>query len=241
LCAGTACWLISENGTRTAQPSSSQLEGHQTIFKRGYRLLASIQPVNDISASDDVFEALETRAVVRSGVGWKVGVGIAVVFVLVALLQADAWRRAVGKSKAPVIRSVAVLPFRVFSTDSAQDDFADSMTEELIAELSRQRVAKVVSRTSILHFKNTDKRMPEIARELDVDGIVEGSVLRSGDRVRIAVRLIITPGDAIVWAQIYDRNLRDVMAVQSDVANAVADEVRVQIAARKTGTSESAN
>ena len=100
--------------------------------------------------------------------------------ILLALAPTNIWRKITGQTHVPQIRSIAVLPLQNLSGDPAQEYFADAMTEELITELSRIRALKVISRTSVMHYKKTDKRVPEIARELGVDGIVEGSVLRPG-------------------------------------------------------------
>src|SRR5438045_2966553 len=102
------------------------------------------------------------------------------------------------------------------------------MTEELINELSRLSGLKVISRTSITRYRNTDESLPQIAHELNVDAIVEGSVLRSGDRVRITAQLHAA-SDASLWADAYDRNVQDVLALQSTVARAIADRIRVEI------------
>jgi TolB-like protein/tetratricopeptide (TPR) repeat protein len=127
----------------------------------------------------------------------------------------------------PKIESIAVLPLENLSGDKDQEYFADGMTEELITELSKISALKVISRTSVMRYKDTKKPLPEIARELGVDAVVEGSVMRSGDRVRITTQLIDARADRHLWAESYDRELRDVLAVHSEVARAIANEVRV--------------
>jgi TolB-like protein len=129
----------------------------------------------------------------------------------------------------PKIRALAVLPLQNLSADPVQDFFADSMTEELITDLSQIAALRVVSHTSVSRYKKTDKSLPEIARELNVDALVEGSVLRSGDQVRITAQLIYAPNDSNLWAQSYDRNLQDVLTVQGSVANAIASQIRVKV------------
>src|SRR4029077_8065120 len=148
---------------------------------------------------------------------------------LVALMPPDVRRRVARKGEVLQIRSIAVLPLQNLSGDPAQEYFADAMTEELITELSRISALKVISRTSVMRYKKTDRPLPEIARQLGVDGIVEGSVLRSGDRVRITAQLIYAPRDTNLWAQTYDLDIRDVVILQSAVAGAIADEVRVKM------------
>ncbi len=103
------------------------------------------------------------------------------------------------------------------------------MTEALIAELSRIRALKVISRTSVMQYKNAQKPLPEIARALGVKGVVEGSVMREGDSVRITVQLIEADSDRHLWAESYTRDLKNVLALQSEVASAIAREVRVAV------------
>jgi eukaryotic-like serine/threonine-protein kinase len=127
------------------------------------------------------------------------------------------------------IESLAVLPLANLSADPQQEYFADGMTEELITVLSQIGALRVSSRTSAMRYKGTRKPLPEIARELDVDAIVEGSVLRVGDRVRITAQLIQAATDKHLWASSYDRDLRDVLALQGDVAQAIAGEIGVRL------------
>jgi len=127
------------------------------------------------------------------------------------------------------IQSLAVLPLINLTRDPEQDYFADGMTEALIADLAQIHALRVISRTSAMHYKGTSKTAPEIARELAVDGIVEGSVMRAGDRVRIDARLVDAGSDRHVWARSYERDARDVLHLQSEVARAIADEVQVTL------------
>jgi non-specific serine/threonine protein kinase len=127
------------------------------------------------------------------------------------------------------IRSLAVLPLANMSRDPAQEYFADGMTEELITRLAHIGEVRVISRTSSMHFKGTTKTLPEIARELNVDGIVEGSVLRAGDRVRVTAQLIDVATDQHVWAESYERDMGDVLVLQSEVARAIAGEIQVKL------------
>ena len=113
-----------------------------------------------------------------------------------------------------------MLPLANLSGDPEEEYLADGMTEALITDLSRIRSVRVVSRTSVMRYKGAQKPRPEIARELGVDGVVEGSVLRSGGRVRITAQLIRASDDRHLWAERYDRELRDILAVQGAVAQA---------------------
>jgi len=127
------------------------------------------------------------------------------------------------------IRSLAVLPLANLSRDPEQEYFADGMTEELITSLARFSELRVISRTSSMHFKGSKKTLPEIAKQLNVDGIVEGTVRRAGDRVRISAQLIHAPTDQHIWAENYERDLNDILALQSEVARAIADEIQVKL------------
>jgi non-specific serine/threonine protein kinase len=127
------------------------------------------------------------------------------------------------------IRSIAVLPLENLTGDPEQEYFVDGMTEALIADLAQIEALKVISRTSAMRYKNTDKPLPQIARELNVDGIVEGSVLRAGERVRITAQLIHASTDRNVWAKSYERGLEDILSLQKEVARAVATEIRVRV------------
>jgi TolB-like protein/DNA-binding winged helix-turn-helix (wHTH) protein/Flp pilus assembly protein TadD len=127
------------------------------------------------------------------------------------------------------IRSIAVLPLDNFSGDPSQEYFVDGMTDEVTTDLAKVSSLHVISRTSMMRYKGTKKGLPEIARELNVDGIVEGSVTRSGQRVRITAQLIHAPTDHHLWAETYERDLGDVLRLQSEVAEAIAQQVRAQV------------
>jgi TolB-like protein/Tfp pilus assembly protein PilF len=152
----------------------------------------------------------------------------AVIGVLVLAFGIVRWWEA-HEGGASHVHSVAVLPLENLSGDPEQEYFADGMTEALITELSRIRALRVISRTSAMRYKSTDKSLPEIAGELGVDAVVEGSVLRVGDRVRVATQLIDASTDRNLWAESYDRDLRDVLALYSDVARAVTREIEVTL------------
>jgi TolB-like protein/DNA-binding winged helix-turn-helix (wHTH) protein len=207
----------------------------ETVPRRGYRFIG---PVNgNVSAT----HASELPAVGPSStalwsrsrtlrVGILIGLGVAALLLaIVGFTPNNWWQRLRGKSDVPEIRSIAVLPLQNLSGDPTQEYFADAMTEELITELSHLSALKVISRASVTRYKNTNKSLPEIARELGVNGFVTGSVLRSGDRVRITAQLIYAPTDTNIWAQTYDQDLGEVLSLQSAVAQAVADEIRVKM------------
>jgi len=134
-----------------------------------------------------------------------------------------------GSLAAPHIESLAVLPLKNLSGDPAQEYFADAMTEELTADLSKIGAIRVISRTSAMRYKDANKSLPEIARELNVDGVVEGSVERVGDRVRITAQLIHAPTDTHLWADSYERDLRNILSLQDEVARDIASKIRVTL------------
>ena len=127
------------------------------------------------------------------------------------------------------IRSIAVLPLEDLSSDPDQEYFADGMTEQLIADLATIGELRVISRTSVMHYRNARKPVPTIARELQVDAIIEGSVVRASDRLRITVKLIRGGTGEIIWAQSYERDLRDVLALQSEVARTITSKVDITL------------
>ena len=127
-----------------------------------------------------------------------------------------------------VIRSIAVLPLRNLSNDPSQEYFADGMTESLISDLSRIKALRVISRTSAMSYKGSSKSLPDIARELNVDAVLEGSALLLANRVRVSVQLISARSDETLWAERYDRELEDVLALQGDLAATVAREIAIQ-------------
>jgi TolB-like protein/DNA-binding winged helix-turn-helix (wHTH) protein/Flp pilus assembly protein TadD len=140
-----------------------------------------------------------------------------------------AWHHFYGQGAAQPIRSIAVLPLQNLSGDPAQDFFADGMTEELITELSRIQTLRVISHTSVMEYKGTRKHLPQIAQELGVDGLLEGSVIRENDQVRVTVQLLDGPNDRHIWSESYERPLHGVLNLQREVAEAVTQQIRIQL------------
>ena len=144
--------------------------------------------------------------------------------------------RGIASSAEPtrdVIRSLAVLPLANVSKDPTQEYFADGMTEALISDLARIKALRVISRTSAMRYKGSPKGLPEIARELNVDAVLEGSALLLGDRVRISLQLVSARTDETLWAERYDRQLEDVLGLQNAVAETVAREIAIQVTPRE--------
>jgi len=186
-----------------------------------------------MTASSAGFPAVAAAA--RGAARRKFGIGAGII-VAAAIAAAFLLLRKPARPARPsnptartAVHSLAVLPLDNLSQDPAQEFFADGMTDELIARLSRISALRVISRTSAMRYKGSKKSLPEIAKDLKVDAVVEGSVLRSGGRVRINARLI-DAAEQQMWTESYDRELRDVLSIQSDVASAIAREIRVQLA-----------
>jgi TolB-like protein/Flp pilus assembly protein TadD/predicted Ser/Thr protein kinase len=155
----------------------------------------------------------------------------AILAVLVGLNVGGLRQRLFGRISTPRIESLAVLPLENLSGDPNQEVFTNGMTEALITELYKiKALKKVISRTSVMQYKGTKKPIPQIARELGVDALIEGSALREGDTVRINVQLIHGATDAHLWADSFDRQYKNILALHGDVARAIAQEVKVALA-----------
>ena len=221
----------------------------ETLPRRGYRFLAPIQavdaggdlpvvnevpPAEPVPASGDPAEAKDDVGLskntvlferVRRMLPWKRS-GLALLLVLGIF---TVWMLRPKNGRPTVIRSLAVLPLENLSHDPSQDYFADGMTDELITELGQISELRVISRTSAMTYKGARKPLPQIARELNVDAVVEGTVLRSGDQVRITAQLILAPADKHLWAQSYEGDLRQTLALQKQVARAIAEEIHIEL------------
>jgi len=183
-------------------------------------------------------EAVQSGAAIPAWPTWKyalsrrrwlaLAAALAAVFTVVAALNFETLRTRLTGG-APRIRSLAVLPLANLSGDPEQDYFADGMTEELITNLAKISALKVISRTSMMQYKGTKKPLPQIAKELNVDAIIEGSVLREGGQVRITAQLIQASTDQHLWAESYQRDLRGVLALQGEIASVIADKVRAAV------------
>ena len=137
----------------------------------------------------------------------------------------------IAKTLRPPVQSLVVLPFENLSGDPSQDYFADGMTDALITDLARIGSLQVISRTSAMHYKRSHQSLPEIARELNVDAVVEGGVVRSGGRVRISAQLIQASSDRHLWARAYDRDAREILSLQREVAESIVREIQAKMAA----------
>jgi len=140
-----------------------------------------------------------------------------------------------GPEQGNAIRSIAVLPLENLSGDAGQDYFADGMTEALISDIAKIRSLRVISRASSMKFRHTDKRIPEIADELDVDAVVTGSVMRAGERVRVTAQLIDALSDRHIWNESYELALKDILSVQREVARAIAGAIKIELTPDEAG------
>ena len=211
-----------------------------TVPGRGYRFVADAAEVSE-PAEDELASApgpaapAAASAPASADEGWpwrRVVVVAGAALAAGALIYALRSPQAIATAR-PQITALAVLPLSNLSGDPSQEYFADGMTEALIANLAHIRAVRVVSRTSVMRFKGAARSLPEIARALEVDAVVEGSVQRSGARVRINVQLVHAPTDTHLWARQYERELTDVLKLQADVARAVVEEIQVQITAEE--------
>ena len=198
----------------------------ETVARRGYRFLADVKgdeaaPVRDPEPAGPI---ASPRPRLPAG-AWK----ISLLGLLVLMVSLATWKFLSASRPSHVIRSLAVLPLESLSSDASQDYFADGMTDELITDLGQISALRVISRTSVMAYKHAHKPLSQIARELNVDAVVEGTVLRSGDRVRITAQLIDAAADAHLWSRSYEGEVRDTLALQSQVAGAIADQIRINL------------
>jgi len=217
----------------------------ETIARRGYRFLAEVKAAGAVPARSPEHASPPPAAEAREGqspegtlptlkrplssLAWKISG-----FVLVLLMASlAAWKVYFSTPPSPVIRSLAVLPLESLSSDASQDYFADGMTDELISDLGQISALRVISRTSVMGYKHARKPLPQIARELKVDAVVEGTVLRSGDQVRITAQLIEASTDKHLWSQSYEGGLKDTLAFQNDVARSIADQIQINLNAQE--------
>jgi TolB-like protein/DNA-binding winged helix-turn-helix (wHTH) protein/Tfp pilus assembly protein PilF len=202
----------------------------ETLPRRGYRFITPVEEVQAPAISPESSKKTGEPPQVAVPTRQRRGLILAL-FLCGAMSLAGwlTWRHFATHSVGLPIRSIAVLPLQNLSGDASQEYFADGMTEELITELSRIHALKVISRTSVMEYKGTRKHLPQIARELGVDGILEGSVIREGDQMRITVQLLDAPNDRHLWSEDYQRPLRGILSLQREIAQAIAQQIRLQL------------
>lgn len=213
----------------------------ETVPRRGYRFIAPVEVesskplIADGSSSESPSEVAQTAVPTRARVhGRRVKVlvlGLAAVVLLLAVLSMTGVReRLLGRPGAPPhIESLAVLPLANLSEGPGQDFFAEGMTEDLITDLGKIGALRVISRTSVVQYKGTKKPLPEIARELHVDALVEGTVTRSGNHLKITASLLQASPEKHLWAESYESEAVDILTLQGQVARAIAHEIQVKL------------
>jgi TolB-like protein/DNA-binding winged helix-turn-helix (wHTH) protein/Flp pilus assembly protein TadD len=205
----------------------------ETLPRRGYRFIGAVE--GGVVSSEG--ERSEPPPAEQSSQPWfkrsRVALAAGLVVLLVALLLAantgGLRDRLQSRSRSGRIHSIAVLPLVNLSGDSAQEYFAEGMTEALVTRLGKVGGLRVISYTSAMHFKDTHETLPEIGRQLNADVIVEGAVLRAGNRVRVTAQLVDAATDRHVWAESYERDVRDVLSLQNELALAIAREIQVRL------------
>jgi TolB-like protein/DNA-binding winged helix-turn-helix (wHTH) protein/Flp pilus assembly protein TadD len=224
--------------------SASNPQFVETVARRGYRFIADVAPSHVVpgSAEPDAStfpitekpdeKAAEQPVARRKTVtflGWKITGG----FLLVILATLFIWQWLWTRGGSTDIRSLAVLPMENLSNDPSQEYFADGMTDELITTLGTISGLRVISRTSVMPYKHTRKPLREIARELNIDAVVEGTVLRSGEEIRITAQLIRVATDTHLWSRSYQGNVRNTLQLQDHVASDIASHTRIQLTAHE--------
>ncbi len=226
----------------------------QTHPKRGYEFIA---PVLDESQSTDVTSESASQKLASAGASVALepsgGIdpallpaagksrskawGLLAVLAALALITAISYAGFIGWFKGlngrPQFRSIAILPLENLSGDPQQDYFADGLTEELTVDLGQVSALRVISRTSAMVYKNSKKSVPDIARELNVEGVVEGSVVRDGNEVRVTAQLIDARSDQHVWARSYTHGLSNILMLQREVAQEIADAISIELSPRE--------
>ena len=212
----------------------------ETLPKKGYRFVYPVEGAGDAAAapapqqqgvSKPANKATPSAGTVsRSQRVWIAGFGVAAVVTLGLVIAPRVGDQIADTGNSPPTpKSIAVLPLENLSGDPEQEYFSDGMTDALISSLGKISALKVISRTSAMRYKDTDKALQQIAQELNVSHVVEGSVLKAGDEVRITAQLIDAVNDRQLWSNNYQRPLRDILRVQGEVARAVAREIEVNL------------
>jgi TolB-like protein/DNA-binding winged helix-turn-helix (wHTH) protein len=199
----------------------------ETLPHHGYRFVWPIDPCESPqSAEPDRFP--ESIQPPRRTVSLRIVIELILVpaFALIVAIQTYKWIYSPGIAP---IRSIAVLPLENLSDVPAEEYFCQGATDALISELGRIHSLRVVSRQSVIQYKGTSKTIPQIAKELSVDAVIEGTVLRDGSFVRVSVQLIRANPEEHLWANSYRRELKDILVLQSEVAQAIAKEINAQL------------
>jgi TolB-like protein/DNA-binding winged helix-turn-helix (wHTH) protein/Flp pilus assembly protein TadD len=215
------------NKVRTALNDSAKHPRYiETVGRQGYRFIYPVTTVLAPTETEIAPVAVPAPAIQMDAKWVRFWVVLAALVIGVGGLAY--WR--IQENSHASVRSIAVLPLKNLSSDPEQEFLAEGLTDELITRLASLQGLKVISRTSSMQYKDSKKPLPQIAKELNVDAVVEGSVLRSGGRVRITAELIHAKDDHHIWAQSYERDQRDIFALQNEVTSAIAESIQLKIA-----------
>ncbi len=205
--------------------SARELRSDLVRVQAGSNITISLQPPVSASGTHPI----------AAGKFWRWKTAAIAALLVITVAGALVWRRIAAPVRAGGIHSIAVLPFTDFAPATGSEEyFADGVTEELINDLSSIGALRVISRNSAMNYKNAHKPLPEIARELNVDAVVEGSVQRSGEQVKISADLVNAREDRNLWGHSYQGDLRNVLSLESEVAQAIAGEIRVHLSAQES-------
>jgi TolB-like protein/DNA-binding winged helix-turn-helix (wHTH) protein/Tfp pilus assembly protein PilF len=194
----------------------------ETVPRHGYRFIAPLHSENQ--------EPIQQTRGYRRAALIAIAPTVMLVALIVVLLPGKFRERLFHRAIPPLqVRSIVVLPFANMSSDPEQDYFADGMTEALTTDLAKIKSLRVISRTSAMHFKGTKQPLPEIARQLGADAVIEGAVVRKDEKIRVTTQLIDGTTDHHIWAETYERNQADILALQSDISRAIARQVNVAL------------
>ena len=206
----------------------------ETIPRTGYRFIGKLEEVREVLAFPSTVTRIRPEAEASKGVVTRpLRLGRMAAFATVLGLTLG-MGGGMSKASRQAIHSLVVLPFENLSGDASQDYFADGMTDSLITDLARLGSFDVISRTSAMHYKGVRTTLPEIARELNVDAVIEGGVVRSGGRVRISAQLIEASSDRHLWAHAYDRDAKEVLSLQREVVQSIVQEIQAKLAGQES-------
>lgn len=210
----------------------------ETVSKKGYRFLKPVHAITTATPTKSQEKLAPDRVIssrAASKRAWLQAACILLAASIVALGLVYLGNRKRHASEPHAILSLAVLPLENLSGDPNQEYFVDGMTDELITDLAQIHSLRVISRTSVVQFKHSRKKLPEIASELNVDAVVEGSVLRTGDDVRVTAQLLDAREDRHLWAASYEQEMENVLRLQAQIARTIAEQVNARLT-REEGT-----
>jgi TolB-like protein/DNA-binding winged helix-turn-helix (wHTH) protein len=212
----------------------------ETVPRRGYRFIAPVEapaaamgttiaPVAESSLSPATVETPTSSPASSTRKKAFIAAVVIAIVLIVTLILPPVRERIFGRPNPPHIQSIAVLPLNNLSSGADPDFFADGMTEALITDLGKISALRVISHTSVMQYEGTKKPLPEIAKELNVDALVEGTVARSGTHLRITANLVQASPEKHLWAEAYESEVGDILTVQREVAQSVAREIRINL------------